>query len=86
MNRNTTSIVARRTLLLSSLCCFLAAAVAAATVVPTVAPGCPSKVVVLEDSSTPLNITLVAGNTYRLGAGVYVLTGTVEVAEDAALW
>jgi hypothetical protein len=63
-----------------------AAAAAADTAVPNVALGCPFKVVVYENSSTPTNITLVAGKSYKLGAGVYVLSNTVEVTADTALW
>jgi hypothetical protein len=33
-----------------------------------------------------MNITLTAGKSYKLGAGVYVLTNSVEVDANSALW
>jgi hypothetical protein len=66
-------------LMFSSLCCCLATAAAAA--------GCPRpEVAILQGSSTPKNVTLITGKSYKLGPGVFVLSKTVEVDVNSVLW
>jgi hypothetical protein len=65
--------------LLGSLRCFFTPA--------AVALQYPSNVVTLKSSSKTTNIKLLAGNSYKLGAGVFVLNNTVVVdGPDDVIW